>query len=677
MDQQGHEYYLEEVRRMTTEGKRSLLVDYADLLRYDPELAEELVSRPDEVLHDAEEALWEALRVEDPDFAEKAGTIHVRVINSYQRTLLPMRQIRAEHIARLVSIDGIVTRATDIKPLLTQAWFRCLAEACGHEFARRQEEGRYNPPVTCPNPECNRKGPFKLLVERSTFVDWQQITLQEKPEDLPPGQMPQGFSSVLRDDLVDVVRPGDRVLVTGVLRSHPERLLKRGQLATYTRVLEGVACEKETEQYEKVEILPEDEKRILELAKDPVIVRKIVQSIAPSIHGYEVVKEAIACLMFGGVGKETPDGMRIRGDVNILLVGDPGVGKSQILKNISKLAPRGLYTSGRGSSAAGLTAAVLRDPESGEMSLEAGALVLADEGIAAIDELDKMRSEDRSAIHEALEQHTVSIAKAGIVATLNARAAVLAAANPREGRWDPWKEPAYNINLPPTLLSRFDLIFPLTDQPDEVEDERKSEHILKLHQSSSLETDPPLSTELLKKYIAYARQRPPPVLSSDAMARLKQFYLELRKRAVVTEKGTEPIPIPITPRQLEALIRLSEARARMVLREEVLPEDAVAAIRLLTATMEALAVDLETGAWDSDRATTGISTRARGKQGRLRVIIDKLAAEYGMFSLQQILQQAEKEVPDLDESEVIDFVEFLKREGKLYEPQSEQYRKAR
>ncbi|MHA2231557.1 MAG: ATP-binding protein, partial [Candidatus Hodarchaeales archaeon] len=383
-----------------------------------------------------------------------------------------MRRVRAEHIARLVSIDGIVTRATEIKPLLTQAWFQCLAEACGHEFVRRQEEGRYNPPVACPNPECNRKGPFKLLVERSTFVDWQRITLQEKPEDLPAGQMPQNFSSVLRDDLVDVVRPGDRVLVTGVLRSHPERMLKRGQLATYTRVLEGVACEKETEQYEKVEILPEDEENILELAQDPVIVRKIVQSIAPSIHGYEVVKEAIACLLFGGAGKETPDGMRIRGDVNILMVGDPGTGKSQILKNISSLAPRGLYTSGRGSSAAGLTAAVMRDPDSGEMSLEAGALVLADEGIAAIDEFDKMRSEDRSAIHEALEQHTVSIAKAGIVATLNARAAVLAAANPREGRWDPWKEPAYNINLPPTLLSRFDLIFPLTDQPDEVEDER-------------------------------------------------------------------------------------------------------------------------------------------------------------------------------------------------------------
>ncbi|MHA2494071.1 MAG: LAGLIDADG family homing endonuclease, partial [Candidatus Hodarchaeales archaeon] len=326
-DQQGHEHYLEQIRRMTTEGKHSLLVDYVDLLRYDPELAEEVVSQPDEVLSDAEKALWDVLRNEEPEFAEKVGTIHVRVINSYQRTLVPMRGIRADHISRLIAIEGIVTRATEIKPLLTQAWFRCLAEACGHEFVRIQEEGRYNPPVSCPNAECNRKGPFKLLTERSTFVDWQRITFQEKPEDLPPGQMPQSFSVVLRDDLVDVVRPGDRAIVTGVLHSYPEKMLKRGQLATYSRVLEGVACEKETEQYEKLEISPEDEENIQELSKDPVIVRKIAQSIAPSIHGYEVIKEAIACLLFGGAGKETPDGMRIRGDVNILLVGDPGVGK--------------------------------------------------------------------------------------------------------------------------------------------------------------------------------------------------------------------------------------------------------------------------------------------------------------------------------------------------------------
>ncbi|MFW9917951.1 MAG: LAGLIDADG family homing endonuclease, partial [Candidatus Thorarchaeota archaeon] len=322
------------------------------------------------------------------------------------------------------------------------------------------------------------------------------------------------------------------------------------------------------------------------------------------------------------------------------------------------------------------TAAVMRDPDSGEMTLEAGALVLADLGLAAIDEFDKMRTEDRSAIHEALEQHTVSIAKAGIVATLNARASVLAAANPRDGRWDPWKDPAYNINLPPTLLSRFDLIFPLTDQPDEVEDERKSEHILRIHQARSLEVEPPLSIDLLKKYISYARQQPAPVLSDDAIARLHEFYLDLRKRGVVTEKDAEPIPVPITPRQLEALIRLAEARARMELRTEVLPEDAVAAIRLLTATMEALAIDLETGVWDSDRATTGISTRTRGRQSRLRGIIDGLAAEHGMFSLKQIIQKAEKDIPNITESEIVDFVEFLKREGKLYEPQTEQYRKA-
>ncbi len=1787
IDISGHEIYLEHVRRMTAEGKRSISVDYSDLLRYDPELAEELVTRPNETLPDTEKALWEIFQVEDPDFAEKVGMVHVRLINSYQRTSVKLRDIRADHISRMISIEGIVTRATEIKPLLTQAWFRCLAENCGHEFVRVQEEGRYNPPVACPIPECNRKGPFKLLVEQSTFVDWQRITIQEKPEDLPPGQMPQSFSIVLRDDLVDTVRPGDRILITGILESHPERLLKRGQLATYSRVLEAVACKKETEQYENIEISPEDEENITELAKDPLIIDRIIQSIAPSIHGYEVVKEAIAYLLFGGTYKETPDGMRIRGEANILLIGDPGVGKclapsseillstgertsikdlidsnitntnviddgyyeenetflfsmdkrgrsipkksniqwkresprnlykvttlsgrqitvspshpffccndgfiqaiqtkelkvedfiavprkisingdntlfvtyqlsrsnnavrlkppdeltiwfaeflglfiaegssqdkgkskliwftnsdeellerykshldklgvnynqrksenktaydvycgsselysylenlcpalimksrhkrvpnqimratdetvkiflialfdseahiskdrpkiefssasycllkdiqllllrfeivshikekiidkgtyyrmnitgkdeikkfkanlgfsikrkqrllnvhsnsqkkpntntdiipnvskiikkirlqtglsqfdfpiprttyqhyergdrnpsrknlqkivrtyekkkkvnkginvlktiafadiywdnvvkievipsedewvydlqvpevhnyiadgifvhnSQILKSISSLAPRGLYTSGRGSSAAGLcvapnskvflkngiypistvvdrefqngkiiqfkegfeylnnedsnieayhskdlqlesqqvsklwkinspekwiqiisktgrkidltpetnvlcldhkigliwkparllkqkdrlavtrmlpiepskqvpsvyelikdyprdillinvseivklclekaskkynltkreiankldvdedtlyrwknksrignisvnkfneltqlvkedpesllpdelhlelkkgqkiylprildekwfyimgliigdgrvtldrrekgyggvtiglsnreetllddfrkffkklglkvnytkgnverppscrvwskiiyhlftkfglvlspkspqmslnsdlfsypskylyyllrglfdsdgwiftrkkgsshigfsstsydlvsfvqnallkidiisyirdrqpkttrlvsgrtiegkkiryeltfssfaefvsfknninfnhplkkeklkkyckqektthrnddviigaykilneivkfydyntreitgyksafspsnfklgitraklaeilrklkldwqrhrvkipynhrsnfleeaisimteaqflkysklsrmqyydyfkrknrnhpipikvfypifskinknisqatkkywnqlfhfvknqheeylakynmlkslsksdvfwdevksleeipsnsnfvydltiphthnflvngfvvhnTAAVLRDPDSGEMTLEAGALVLADEGLAAIDEFDKMRPEDRSAIHEAMEQHTVSIAKAGIVATLNARTSVLAAANPRDGRWNPWKDPSYNINLPPTLLSRFDLIFPITDYPEEEEDRRKSSHILNLHQSRSLPIEPPLNVEILKKYIAYARQQPPPILGSDAVQRLQEFYLELRSKGQIS-KGSEPSPIPITPRQLEALIRISEARARMGLRSEVQLEDAVAAIRLIIATMKELAVDLETGAFDIDRMTTGTSTRTRTKISTLREIIDQFTGEQETFTLHQLLEHAKKF--NLDEIDVQEYIQTLKREGEVYEAKPGHFRK--
>ena len=398
-----------------------------------------------------------------------------------------------------------------------------------------------------------------------------------------------------------------------------------------------------------------------------MIIQKIRESLAPSIYGHDLVKEAIATLLFGGTAKKTPDGINLRGESNILLIGDPGVGKSQLLKFVQKLAPRAIYTTGKGSTAAGLTAAVLRDQDTGEITLEAGALVLADQGIAMIDEFDKMRADDRVAIHEAMEQHTVSIAKAGIVATLNTRTSILAAANPRRGRWNPYKDPADNLNLPPTILSRFDLLFVLEDKPHPQEDHEKATHILNIHQSQTLPVDPPIDQDLLRKYIAYARREIRPLLTDEARERLLEFYKELRQvSGKIDEKG--PDPIAITPRQLESLVRLAEARAKMRLSDEVSFEDASGAINLMNATLEKLAKDTETGKLDIDMVSSGISARSRRKLDQIDAVIDRILekAEDEPVAIKEIVDAAVAE--GLDKAQVVKAIDEMTRRGVLFEP---------
>ncbi|MHA1331480.1 MAG: ATP-binding protein, partial [Candidatus Hodarchaeales archaeon] len=328
-----------------------------------------------------------------------------------------------------------------------------------------------------------------------------------------------------------------------------------------------------------------------------------------------------------------------------------------------------LYTSGKGSTAAGLTAAVIRDQDTGEITLEAGALVLADQGIAMVDEFDKMRPEDRTAIHEAMEQHTISIAKAGIVATLNARTSILAAANPRRGRWNPYKATADNLNLPATILSRFDLIFVLEDRPDEKEDHDKASHILRLHKLRTLPVSPPIEQDILRKYIAYARREIKPKLSDEAEERLLEYYKKLRRESgTVEEKGPEPIAI--TPRQLEALIRLSEARAKMRLSNEVSYDDASGAINLMEATLEKLAKDAETGKYDIDKYSSAVSAGSRRKLDRIEALIDKLLEEADDEPVpkKKIVEQAIED--GLNKSDVVKTIDELVRRGVLFEPQT-------
>jgi len=368
------------LQKMSLTGSKSLVIDFEDLLRFDPELAKKTLENPEEFIESASRAIKNVMLIEDPDYAKKIEKFYPRFKNLPEK--ISLRKIRSHHIGQLVAIDGIITRASEVKPQLIEAVFEC--QRCHEKIVVLQEEGKYTPPVQCTNPTCRRKGPFKLIVEESKFIDWQKIRVQERPEDLPPGQLPRFIDAYLKDDLVDIARPGDRVTVIGILKTSPEFGQRGRKTATFRVFIETNYVELTEKEAERLEITPEEEQKILELAKDQWIHKKIIRSIAPSIYGYDDIKEAIALLLFGGVPKTLPDGMRIRGEPNILLVGDPGTAKSQLLRYVARIAPRGIYTSGKGSTAAGLTAAVIRDPETGGMSLEAGALVLSDRGVACL-----------------------------------------------------------------------------------------------------------------------------------------------------------------------------------------------------------------------------------------------------------------------------------------------------
>ncbi len=393
--------YRQKLAQAAVSGERFLVVDFSDLLIYDESLAKLILESPDRYLQNVNRAAFSQLRMEDPDYAEKLGKLTVRFRDIPHS--IPLRKVGSTHIGNLIMVEGILVRASSIKPLLTRAAFRC--RRCEAVQFVEQSGIFLNRPLNCINPSCRERSPPQLVESESDFINSQEIRIQERPEDLPPGQLPRTLDVKLTDELVDVARPGDRVSAIGVVRAYQESTSRGSRLRTFDMYLEGNHIDVAGREAEIVRITPEEERQITDLAKDPWIYRNIIRSIAPSIYGYDDIKEAVTLLLFGGLHKTMPDGVSIRGDVNALLIGDPGTAKSQLLQYVSRIAARGLYTSGRGTTAAGLTAAVLRE-RAGGMALEAGALVLADKGVCCIDEFDKMRAEDRVAIHEAMEQQS-------------------------------------------------------------------------------------------------------------------------------------------------------------------------------------------------------------------------------------------------------------------------------
>ncbi len=1009
---------------MAVSNGRSLIVDFDDLIIFDPVLARKVVERPDEYVGYASSAATSQMRVEDPEYAELVGHIFTRFRRLPERK--PLRRIGAEDFGKMRLVDGIVVRAGQVRPTVVFGVFRC--KKCLEIFRVEQSgEMMRGPGSHCPN--CKQISAFELLEAESKFKNTQEARVQERPEDLPPGQLPRYLEVRLEEDIVDTARPGDRVALTALVRAERQSVGEKGRLRTFNLYLEANYVDVVGKETEIVEITPDEEKAILEAAKDPWIHRKLIKSVAPSIYGYEDVKEAILYVLFAGVAKQLPDGMNIRGDTHALLIGDPGcltgderivlgngaiakiedlghrhlqsisvqvqtgmgggsrdwarrfhvyprqptleiitesgksirgtynhpllavetvnrtlvrrwkrldefkvgdrvavstgivceitkplptnweplrykrgprfkgrlpkefgpelagllgyalgdgwvqryrvgltvaegekdllaplckamkslfgiepkvlsgkrrnrtvtlyeavlhsqdiaynlsflkekrvpslilqsgnnvvasflrwlfeadgtvftqprgcgaiglkakeiellrdvqvlllrfrihsriignallirrgesilkfgskigfssakkklrlsqvvdrarrlkrvnrqfserivsivprepadvydievpnthrfiangiishnTAKSQLLQYVARIAPRGLYTSGRGSTAAGLTAAVLRE-KSGGMILEAGALVLADKGVACIDEIDKMLEQDRIAIHEALEQQTVSIAKGGIVATLNARAAVLAAGNPKLGRYEPHLNVLDNISLSVAILSRFDLIFILRDIPQAESDARMSEHILGLHKSQLSPEAAPFAPDFLRKYISYAK-RMVPALSPEAVKELHDFYLKMRAKS-----GTQEVAVAITPRQLEGLIRLAEARARAFLRDSVTVEDAKSAIRIMTVSLEDVGIDVKSGSMDIDVIMTG---KPRSFRDSIQKVIDiekELERDSGSVE-EALLISTVVEREKMEEREVRRLLGQLIKDGILYTPQ--------
>ncbi len=645
--------------------RRSVEVNFKNLERFNTQLADDLLEHPDVCLSFAAKAI-EGMNL--PTTSNKKFSPHVRPYNLPEENMVTVQRIGAEHLNKLVSVDGTATLITQTFPRMHAALWQCLH--CENTVKTYPEKNSVAQPDVC---RCGRRD-FRLIEQSSEFINMQRSQIQDPVEKIKGNVPAPQVDLWLEDDLTNVISPGENLVITGILRLRqipPKRGQQtQGRNPVYSKFFDVVHVHKQKREFEELEITKEEERKIIELSEDPKLFDKIIASVAPSIYGYDELKEAIALQLFGGTpNKVMPDGKKIRSDIHVLLVGDPGTAKSTILQYVKELAPKAIYVAGRGASGVGLTASAEKDELSdGGWVLKAGALVLASGGIVMIDEFDKMEKDDRSAIHEALEQQTISIAKAGIVTTFKAKTAVLAAANPKMGRFDPMSPPASQFDIPPTLMSRFDLIFVIKDVLDESRDKNLAEHILLGHKHAAEKTKPPkdsgivpvIDLGLLRKYVAYARRRMNPVLTDEAANRIQDYYLELRRL------GRKQNNYPVTAREIEGLIRLSEASAKAQLKDKVGIADAERAVKLAQFVLTEIFMDKETGKIDSDIISIGQPKSRIDKMRQLWGIINALQAKFDLVDIDDIVKEAA--AMGLDDAYSRRLIEEMKRQGDLYEP---------
>ena len=653
-----------------------LPINYEEMDKVNTDFALNFLKYPEDHLVRLKEVLYgweEGNRAHEgllsDDFkTEKKNRVRISISSKLPDIKRDIRELRSEDLNTFLQVDGVVKRVSEVVPTVVSAAFQCAY--CREIHLYPQSGSRILDPPRCDHcGKTKEETKFRFIAEKSLYYDTQLITIEEKPEFLKGAAQPAKLVVHLEEELCGKNNPGDRVSINGILKGKQKVQNVQSASRQFDVFLEAMFIERESSEYEEVALEDKDIAAIKRAASDPEVYSKLVGSVAPAVFGNEMVKEAIILQLFGGERKAFPDGTYIRGDAHVLLLGDPGVAKSQILTYVANIAPKAVYTSGKGSSAAGLTAAAVKDELSeGRWTLEAGTLVLADGGLAAIDELDKMNREDSGAMHQAMEQQTISISKAGINATLMSRCAVLAAANPKYGRFEEDEPFTSQTDLPITLLSRFDLIFMIVDRPGKIDGEM-ADYILKVHKSGEtiasgrsvekVQIFPTFERDFLKKYIVYARKNSFPIMSPKAEEKIKKFYVE--KRAASVKLGS----VTITPRQLEALIRLSEASARVRLSDRVEVDDVERATRLMEAFLNQATVI--NGIQDIDIIMSGYSSKDRKGAFSILEIIKQLqdASTGRRASLREIREEAKKH--GIEERQVDRELKILNDKGEVIE----------
>jgi replicative DNA helicase Mcm len=653
-------YYSDEVAQLAQRYPReqkSLSIDFDDIYQFDPEVADDLRSHPREIL----EYFEEALRLFDLPADIDLSNAHVRIYNLPDEDVLDVAEVpRHENIKELLGVSAQVQKVSAVKPRIVEAAFEC--QRCGTMTEVLQAGDQMQEPHECQG--CERQGPFRLDSSKSTWTDHQYARVQQPPEQTRGGEG-ETIDVHLEDDLIQEFDAGDRVTLAGVLDIKEPG---KDQSRDFDTKVDGHSVVREESDYEDIDVDEHlDEIKAIASGERGDPYDLLIQSINPEHKGDEDVKLAIALQMFGGWSR----GGQKRGDSHILLMGDPGCGKSTFLQTVDELAPRSTYASGKGATAAGLTAAAVADDFGDtEWGLEAGALVLADGGVACIDEIDKVNDNAVSSLHDSLESQKVQVNKAGINATLNSRTALLAAGNPKEGRFDPYQPRAQQLDIGPTLMSRFDLMFMVSDSPDREIDREVIEHMtrsrraaakrelgLELTEEERKSLEPEIPHEVLRAYIAYAKEEVTPYIpekNTEALESLEDEFLKLR----LANADEEDNPVPVTYRQEEAIERLAEASARVRLSDEVGRQDVERALTLVRESMEQVGIDPETGEFDVDVVETGQSKSQRDRRKRVITLIE---------NHDEVTVEGIADIMDTDAEKIGQDVQTLKDRGQVYE----------
>lgn len=708
--QGGHEY-IEQAALMKQNDWSTMYVDFTHVMAFNSLLADLIAEHYQRVEEYLQTAISNFIKRHVPEHAHAKTGERLFFVSFFNFPVTStLRDLLCCKVGQLMAVCGTVTRSSQVRPELILGNFRCLV--CGTDNKNVRQQFKYTEPVTCSNAACHNKNKWHLDTKTSTFVDWQMVRVQENAQHIPAGSMPRSIKVILRNEVVEKAKPGDKSIFTGSLVVVPDvaqlhsggaKGVKRSKNTDGGLGVSGLKALGVRDLTYKLAFLatnvrpqhsplgdtttrdegedPDDEKnvlrefsheqraRIVEMSTTPRLYSRMIRSIAPTIFGHEEIKRGVLLMLMGGVHKRTRDGQNLRGDINVCIVGDPSTSKSQFLKYVCSFLPRAVYTSGKASSAAGLTASVVRDQETGEFAIEAGALMLADNSICCIDEFDKMDPKDQVAIHEAMEQQTISIAKAGIQATLNARTSILAAANPIHGRYDRSRTLRQNVDISAPIMSRFDLFFVVLDECEEGIDYMIARHILNTHRGKTTATKPDFSAEDLKIYLKYARTRKPK-LSDEAKQALVDCYVELRGTDAA---GSQRTAYRITVRQLESMVRLAEARARIDLSDLILREHVLEAARLLKKSIvnvESADVPLESYDPVAEEAEAAAEEEA-GDRRELKLSLDQYKAMSKILVLEIRKREAAMKEP-FTRIELVDW--YIKQlEGELSGPEDLKY----